>query len=81
LGDPLKRTVVNLGSIGEIEKDVDGKSGKKFMFMQEGVREKKFEWKCQTKKDCNYWVKGLKKHQEHYERVVNYLENDLDFGD
>lgn len=75
LGDPLKRTVVGFSQLGEVEKILEGKSGKKFMFMQEGVREKRFDWKCQTKKDRDKWVKGLKKHQEHYERVINYLES------
>merc|ERR1712083_716867 len=77
LGDPLKRTVVNLGTMGEVEKILEDKKGKKFMFMQEGIREKRFDFRTQTKKDRDRWVKGLKKRQAHYERVINYLDNEL----
>ena len=78
LGDPLKRTVVKFDTLGEVEPILEGKSGKKFMFMQDdGKREKRYDWKCQTKEDRDKWVKGLKKHQEHYERVIEYLENDI----
>merc|ERR1712048_651636 len=76
LGDPLKRTRVELADLGEIEAILEGKkSEKRFMFMQEGVREKRFDWKCQTEKDRDKWVKGLNQHREHYEKVVRYLEN------
>ena len=63
---------INIMGIKDI-KPVITKSNNKFSFMTGGGNPKEYVWKAKSTKVRDYWVKGLKQHQDHVKSMINYL--------
>jgi len=68
---------INIMSIKDIQPVTKGKTQRKFTLIvgTSGIKNKRKEylWKCATKEDRDFWVKGLQKHINHMKSVVAYL--------
>eukprot|EP01084_Bolivina_argentea_P156664 273029_1 len=65
---------ISLMSVTEIKSVTKGKTQRKFTLnVGASKKRKEYLWKCATKTDREYWVKGLKKHIAHTKAVVNYF--------
>merc|ERR1711879_579946 len=62
---------INILSIQEI-KPVRTKSANKFSFTTGAGKRKEYVWKTKSTEERDYWVRGLKKHQDHCKSMINY---------
>merc|ERR1712176_1442375 len=78
--DPEQRSkfgsFVNLLQVLEIKPVRKGKSHRKFVIVlkaNKNEKRKQIQWKCSSEYDRDFWVRGLKKHVKHTQKLVDYL--------
>jgi len=70
---------LNIMNITGIEAVTAGKTQRKFKFVvgqaqnMKRAKQREYVWKCATQKDRDFWVQGLKQHQEHMKSLLRYL--------